>query len=128
MEYQAVIKSGKSQLKVHFKDGTMNAMGVIPATFTTSNFIVQQAIERSADYSRGLIQKVSEIELDDELVVSRNAAQRATSPAPSVAKPLPHFVGLPLSKQGESTAPLSKQGSSCRERALTGEEFPGRVM
>ena len=79
MECQVVIKLGKnSSMKVHFSDGSMTAMGVNPATFTTSDFMVQHAIERSSDYKRGRIHKVRSIELDEEVKIERNRTSGVT--------------------------------------------------
>lgn len=78
MEYQSLIRFGKNTLKVTFTGGSMNAIGVTPATFTTGNFLIQQAIENSSEYKRGRIRIVSTIELDEELRIERAAA----APAP----------------------------------------------
>lgn len=72
MEYQVVVKIGKSSMKVLFSDGSVSAMGVNPATYTTDSFIVQQAIENSYEYKRGRIKTVNVIELDEEMRVERN--------------------------------------------------------
>lgn len=80
MEYQAVVKLGKRYVKVLFTEGTANAIGTKPATYTTSDFIVQQAIENSSDYKRGLITKVREVELDQEIKVITNAPGEVQSP------------------------------------------------
>ena len=45
MEYQAVVKVGKKNVSINFSDGSISAMGTNPATFTTSNIIIQNAIE-----------------------------------------------------------------------------------
>lgn len=73
MEYQAVISMGKNKLKVMFSDGSVSAMGVTPATFTTENYVVQHAIENSDDYKRGRIYTVRSIALDDDLHIERAA-------------------------------------------------------
>lgn len=73
MEYQAVIKVGRNNVKVMFADGSVSAMGVNPATFTTENFIVQRAIENSAEFKRGRIKVINTIELAEELRVERNS-------------------------------------------------------
>ena len=52
MEYQSIIRFGKNTLKVTFTGGSMNAIGVTPATYTTSSFLIQQAIENSNEYKR----------------------------------------------------------------------------
>ena len=72
MEYQAVIKVGKNNMKVLFSDGSVSAMGVNPATFTTDSFMVQHAIESSTDFKRGLIYVVRSIELNTDLHIERN--------------------------------------------------------
>ena len=69
MEYQAVVKIGKATMKVPFSEGSMTAMGVNPAKFTTDNFVVQHAIEQSGDFRRGRIHIVSVIELDEEVKI-----------------------------------------------------------
>ena len=72
MEYQTVIKMGKSSMKVNFGDGSINSFGQNPAKFTTKNFMIQHAIEHSYDFRRGLIQIINEHELDEEVQISHN--------------------------------------------------------
>lgn len=72
MEYQTVIKMGKSSLKVNFSDGSINSFGQNPAKFTTKNFMIQHAIEHSYDFRRGLIQIINAHELDEEVQISHN--------------------------------------------------------
>jgi hypothetical protein len=48
----------------------MTELGVVPATFTTKNFLVQQAIEMSPQYKKGLIKKEKELETDEDLEVA----------------------------------------------------------
>ena len=79
MEYQALIKVGKATLKVPFTDGSMTAFGENPAQFTTTNFIVQHAIENSFDYKRGRIKTVNVIELDEDVKIERNENTSATT-------------------------------------------------
>lgn len=73
MECQVVIKIGnKSKMKVLFTDGSMTAMGINPATYTTDDFIIQHAIEQSSDYKRGRINRVNVIELNEEVNIESN--------------------------------------------------------
>ena len=72
IEFQAVLKVGKSNLKVQFSDGSFNASSKKPATYTTDNLMIQRAIENSAEFKRGLIHKVSTVELNEEVKVLRN--------------------------------------------------------
>lgn len=69
MEYQAVIKIGRATMKVPFSEGSMTAMGVNPAKFTTENFVVQRAIEQSGDFRRGRIYIVNTIDLDEDVKI-----------------------------------------------------------
>lgn len=75
MEYQAVIKIGRSTMKVLFTDGSMNAMGMNPATYSTDNLMVQSAIENSDQFKLGRIKVVSVIYLDEELQIMHNAVK-----------------------------------------------------
>ena len=85
MEYQAVIHVGKAVLKVLFTDGSMTAMGVNPATFTTDNFMVQHAIEHSADFRRGRIHVMHVIELDEAVHIEREPAGAEVQPVDGTA-------------------------------------------
>ena len=68
MECQIVIKIGNtSKMNVLFSDGSITATGITPATFTTDNFMVQHAIERSHDFKNGRIYIVRSIELNEEV-------------------------------------------------------------
>lgn len=58
----------------------MNAIGVTPATYTTSSFLIQQAIENSNEFKRGRIRIVRTIELDEEIHIER------PKPAPAIAE------------------------------------------
>jgi len=98
MEYQTIIRFGKNTLKVTFTGGSMNAIGVTPATFTTNNFLIQQAIENSSEFTRGRICIVKVVELDEELRIER-------------AKPAP--VAVPK-KCRRSTCHFQ---STCRSRS-----------
>lgn len=71
MEYQAVIKVGKSRMKVAFSDGSMTAMGVEPCKFTTESYMIQHAIENSTEFKRGLIYIVNSTTLDGKVEIER---------------------------------------------------------
>ena len=90
MEYQSIIKIGRATLKVLFTDGSMNAIGQNPAKYTTSDFLVQHAIENSSEFKRGRITVVDTIELDEEVRIERNPAKPTTlhAPSPAEAKPV----------------------------------------
>lgn len=90
MEYQSIIKIGRATLKVLFTDGSITAIGQNPAKYTTSDFLVQHAIENSSEFKRGRITVVDTIELDEEVRIERNPAKPTTlhAPSPAEAKPV----------------------------------------
>lgn len=75
MEYQAVIKIGRSQMKVLFTDGSATGYGMNPAMYTTDNLIVQKAIENSDQFKRGRIHIVSSTDLEEEVQVINNGVE-----------------------------------------------------
>ena len=127
MEYQAVIKVGRNNMKVLFSDGSVSAMGVNPATFTTENFMVQHAIENSTDFKRGRIKVVNTIELDEELRIERNKAENApeTPAAPVMGQsvvtapeePAEHEEAGTNSDSDTETAPATQVEFSCNDDA-----------
>ena len=72
MEFQAIIKAGLSTIKIPFTDGSMNSMGTNPASYTTENAMIQQAIENCDQFKRGLIYIVNTISLDEKVHIERN--------------------------------------------------------
>ena len=75
MDYQVVINVGKSHLNIMFSDGTMTAFGSNPCRFTTENFILQQSIERSKEFKKGLIKILHVIELNEDLKFENNTGE-----------------------------------------------------
>lgn len=61
----------------------MNAIGVTPATYTTSSFLIQQAIENSNEFKRGRIRIVRTIELDEEIHIERPKPAPTPTPTPT---------------------------------------------
>lgn len=79
VEWLAIIKAGKASVKVLFSGGAMTTQGVTPATHSTTNPVVQLAIERSSDFRSGKIRLIETYPLDGEVVVERNAAKADAS-------------------------------------------------
>lgn len=135
MEYQSIIRFGKNTLKVTFTGGSMNAIGVTPATYTTSSFLIQQAIENSNEFKRGRIRIVRAIELDEEIHIERpkpaTAIAERSNPAPTptaetenVSEPTEEAEaaedGATSEEQPEEsapTAPLTQVEFSCNDDA-----------
>ena len=110
MEYQSIIKIGRATLKVLFTDGSMNAIGQNPAKYTTSDFLVQHAIENSSEFKRGRITVVDTIELDEEVRIERNPAKPTTlhAPSPAEAKPVAATAAKVEEPQGIADEPTEK--------------------
>lgn len=106
MEYQTIIKIGRATLKVLFTDGSMTAIGQNPAKYTTSDFLVQRAIENSSDFKKGRIQVVSTIELDEEVRIERNPAKPSTQTANVAAKAV--IDNKPTEASSSHTTPVAE--------------------
>nr|DAW88154.1 MAG TPA: hypothetical protein [Caudoviricetes sp.] len=131
MEYQTIIRFGKNTLKVTFTGGSMNAIGVTPATFTTNNFLIQQAIENSSEFTRGRICIVKVVELDEELRIERAkpapvAVPKNVAEAPAISKapaaPEAEGVNIVEDTKGETvdrTAPTTEPLPEKQENVAT---------
>ena len=69
LEYQALIKVGGAKMKIPFTNGSSNEAGRTPATFSTSNAMVQMAIENSVEFKSGLIHRVHTVETGEEVYI-----------------------------------------------------------
>lgn len=72
VEWVAMIKVGKATVKVRFAGGAMTTNGVTPAKFTTTDPVVQLAIERSEHYRNGKIRHIKSYPTNEEMAVERN--------------------------------------------------------
>lgn len=138
MEYQSIIRFGKNTLKVTFTGGSMNAIGVTPATYTTSSFLIQQAIENSNEFKRGRIRIVRTIELDEEIHIERpkpataiaersNPTPTPTAEAEKIPEPTEEAEAAENAEDGATseeqpeesapTAPLTQVEFSCNDDA-----------
>lgn len=106
MEYQTIIKIGRATLKVLFTDGSMTAIGQSPAKYTTSDFLVQRAIENSSEFKKGRIQVVDTIELDEEVRIERNPAKPSTQTANVAAKAV--IDNKPTEVSSSHTTPVAE--------------------
>lgn len=106
MEYQTIIKIGRATLKVLFTDGSMTAIGQNPAKYTTSDFLVQRAIENSSEFKKGRITIVNTIELDEEVRIERNPAKPSTQTANVAAKAV--IDNKPTEASSSHTTPVAE--------------------
>lgn len=106
MEYQTIIKIGRATLKVLFTDGSMTAIGQNPAKYTTSDFLVQRAIENSSEFKKGRIMTVSTIELDEDVRIECNPAKPSTQTANVAAKAV--IDNKPTEASSSHTTPVAE--------------------
>lgn len=71
VEMSVLIPVNNAKLRVNFANGVITPAGITPATFSTSDPIVQTAIENNRLYLKGMIKleksfKIGEVEVDDE--------------------------------------------------------------
>lgn len=67
VEMSVLIPINNAKLRVNFANGVINSNGITPATFSTSDPVVQTAIENNRLYQKGLIKldrkwKIGEVE------------------------------------------------------------------
>lgn len=55
VEMSILVPVNNAKLRINFTNGIINADGIFPATFTTSDPVVQTAIENSTFFQKGLI-------------------------------------------------------------------------
>lgn len=82
VEWYANIKAGKAIVRVLFSGGAMTTQGVTPATFATTDPIVQLAIEHSKQFHSGKIKLLKTYPTQEDVVVERNAPK----PTPSIGE------------------------------------------
>jgi len=66
LEWHGSIDSNGVKMKVHFTNGSLTAVGVAPATFTTKNELTQRIIENSDQFKSGRIRLTMCAELPGE--------------------------------------------------------------
>lgn len=121
MEYQSIIKIGRATLKVLFTDGSITSLGQNPAHYTTSDFLVQHAIENSRDFKRGRIRVVNAIELDEEVRIERNhIASAQNAPAKVTAS-----RAVKVEKAADSAAPAKEEDTVVEDVAGSMEAVTG---
>lgn len=55
VEMSILVPVNNAKLRINFTNGIINADGIFPATFTTSDPVIQTAIENSTFFQKGLI-------------------------------------------------------------------------
>lgn len=63
MDWIAQIKAGAATVTVHFTGGALTVYGVTPAQYTTTNPVIQKAIEMSSYFKEGRITLIKRVQL-----------------------------------------------------------------
>lgn len=82
VEMSALIPVNKAKLRINFQDGIINAQGVVPASFTTSDPVVQTAIENHEMYLKGRIKLVKKYKIGEVETETSSQPSKSESPAP----------------------------------------------
>lgn len=73
-EYSALIPAGSSRVRVDFTNGSMTVRGVTPATFSTSDEILQALIESSSMYKSGKIKLIEKYKIGETSSESKSTS------------------------------------------------------
>jgi len=89
LEWHGVIESHGVKMKVDFTNGSLTAVGVAPATFTTKNELTQHIIENSDMFKSGRIHLTMSTPIpgSEEKPKPKTAPKVETEPAPKVEVP-----------------------------------------
>lgn len=89
LEWHGVIESHGVKMKVDFTNGSLTAVGVAPATFTTKNELTQHIIENSDMFKSGRIHLTMSTPIpgSDEKPKTKAAPKVDPVPAPKVEVP-----------------------------------------
>lgn len=82
VEMSVLIPVNKAKLRINFQDGIINAQGVVPASFTTSDPVVQTAIENHEMYLKGRIKLVKKYKIGEVETETSPQPSKSENPAP----------------------------------------------
>lgn len=82
VEMSVLIPVNKAKLRINFQDGIINAQGVVPASFTTSDPVAQTAIENHEMYLKGRIKLVKKYKIGEVETETSSQPSKSESPAP----------------------------------------------
>lgn len=114
VEWYANIKAGKATVRVLFSGGAMTTQGVTPATFTTTDPIVQFTIEHSEQFRSGKIKLLKTYPTNEDVEVERNA--------PKVNAPLAQQTTQVIEVEPQQTEATTDEVAEDTEEISTAEE------
>lgn len=125
MEWQLNLKAGKATVHVEFKGGFENKYGIHPATFMTTDPIVQTVIERSYYFASGKIKLLNEKDLglsSMEIAAQKRKAEEIAKKKAEVAAK--KKAEAEAKAKAEAEAKAKAQAGNAQGQAI---ESPGTV-
>lgn len=130
-----LIPLNNAKLRVNFANGVITPSGITPATFSTSDPIVQTAIENHRLYIKGMIKleksfKIGEVEVNDEKSVSGEDKNEKETGSQSSVKSYPEVKNVQSAREiliSEYSIPIAELQDKERIKMKAEElgiEFP----
>lgn len=135
VEMSVLIPVNNAKLRVNFANGVITPSGITPATFSTSDPVVQTAIENNRLYLKGMIKleksfKIGEVELDDEKPASDEEKNEKEPESQSSVKSYPDVKNVQSAREiliSEYSIPIAELQDKERIKMKSEElgiEFP----
>lgn len=135
VEMSVLIPVNNARLRVNFANGVITPAGITPATFSTSDPIVQTAIENHRLYIKGMIKleksfKIGEVEVNDEKPVSDEDKNEKEAGSQSSVKSYPDVKNVQSAREiliSEYSIPIAELQDKERIKMKAEElgiEFP----
>lgn len=106
---------GAGHVRVDFRHGSLTTAGVVPATFSTSNPVIQQAVENSPKFKSGIIKMV------ESTVVKEAATASGTKGAETSGTG--YTVNVPKDEEGENAPYPDVKNSQQAKDVLMAEPY-----
>lgn len=130
-----LIPVNNAKLRVNFANGVITPSGITPATFSTSDPVVQTAIENNRLYLKGMIKleksfKIGEVEVDDEKPASDEEKNEKEPESQSSVKSYPDVKNVQSAREiliSEYSIPIAELQDKERIKMKSEElgiEFP----
>lgn len=135
VEMSVLIPVNNAKLRVNFANGVITPSGITPATFSTSDPVVQTAIENNRLYLKGMIKleksfKIGEVEVNDEKPVSDEDKNEKEPESQSSVKSYPDVKNVQSAREiliSEYSIPIAELQDKERIKMKAEElgiEFP----